>query len=135
MEPIVYKIALILILSLFMPVLAFAFLRTRVRRKQEEYDRALGFLGVGDREGAFAAGAVIDEYPWDSYIVPVIAATLITAFGTTSLLFAADLVQLDGAERNVVLTGLFGDADPDQLDQLRWQSMVVLTMAFLGAYL
>ncbi len=130
-----YKILLILILSSFMPILACSFLRTRVKRKQEEYGRAIAFLGVDDSQGAFATRAVIDEYSWGSYIVPVIAATLVTAFGLVSLFFAADLVALDEVERNVVLTGLFDGADPEQFDRLRWQSMVVLTMAFLGAYL
>jgi hypothetical protein len=130
-----YKILLILILSSFMPVLAYAFLRTRVKHKQKENRRAIGLLGLDDRQGAVVSAAVTDEYPWDSYVVPVIAATLVTAFGMVSLFFAADLVGLRGPEHNVVLTGLFADADLKYLDQLRWQSMVVMTMAFLGAYL
>lgn len=43
-----YKILLILILSSFMPVLAYAFLRTRVKHKQEENRRAIGLLGLDD---------------------------------------------------------------------------------------
>ena len=84
-----YKLVLIAILSLFMVVTAVSFVRGRVNKKQAEYAEIIGFLGVRDDQGQFATRAVIDEYPWRAYVVPVAAATIVTVFGLTSLLFAS----------------------------------------------
>lgn len=127
-----YKLVLITILSSFMGVTAVSFVRGRVYKRQAEYDGIIRFLGVSEARGRFADRAVINEYPWRSYVVPVTAATLVTIFGLISLLFAADLVA-DPGQRSVVLTALFEPGEAK--DELRWQSMVVLTMAFLGAYI
>lgn len=127
-----YKLVLIVMLSSFMAVTAVSFVRGRVMKKQLEYDGIISYLGVSDAQGRFADRAVINEYPWRSYVVPVAAATLVTMFGLISLLFAAELVS-DPAQRSVILTALFETTDAK--DDLRWQSMVVLTMAFLGAYI
>jgi hypothetical protein len=130
-----YKLILIAILSSFMIVTAISFVRSRVRKKQAEYADTLRFLGVRDDQGRFATRAVIDEYPPSAYFLPVTAATLVTMFGLASLLFAAELVELDPRRRNVILSALFVEIDPEPNELQRWQSMVVLTMAFLGAYI
>jgi hypothetical protein len=130
-----YKLVLIAILGSFMVVTAASFVRIRVHRKQAEYTDIIRFLGVRDEQGRFATRAVIDEYPWRAYVVPVAAATLVTVFGLASLLFAAELVELDPRRRNVILSALFVEIDPEPNEWQRWQSMVVLTMAFLGAYI
>ncbi|MGH6917369.1 MAG: hypothetical protein ACREJ0_06650, partial [Geminicoccaceae bacterium] len=90
-----YKLVLIVILGSFMVVTAASFVRSRVHRKQAEYTDIIRFLGIRDEQGRFATRAVIDEYPWQAYVVPVAAATLVTVFGLGSLLFAAELVELD----------------------------------------
>ncbi len=130
-----YKLILIAILSSFMIVTASSFVRSRVQKKQAECADTLRFLGVRDEQGQFATRAVIDEYPARVYVVPVTAATLVTMFGLASLLFAAELVELDPRRRNVILSALFVEIDPEPNALQRWQSMVVLTMAFLGAYI
>lgn len=130
-----YKVILIAMLSSFMVITAHSFLNTRIKKKQEEYARTVGFLGIGDDQAAFAIRAVVDEYDRRSYVVPVASATFVTIFGMFSLLFAADLVGAESVGRNVVLTALFPDTETGRLDGLRWQSMVVLTFAFLGAYI
>jgi hypothetical protein len=130
-----YKLILLAILSSFMVVTAASFVRSRVHRKQAEYTDIIRFLGVRDEQGRFATRAVIDEYPARAYVVPVAAATLVTVFGLASLLFAAELVELDPRRRNVILSALFVEVDPEPNEWQRWQSMVVLTMAFLGAYI
>lgn len=130
-----YKLVLIAILGSFMIVTAASFVRSRVHRKQAEYADIIRFLGVRDDQGRFATRAVIDAYPWQAYVVPVVAATLVTVFGLTSLLFAAELVELDPRRRNVILSALFVETEPEPNEWQRWQSMVVLTMAFLGAYI
>jgi hypothetical protein len=135
-EPgLVYRLVLLVLLSSFMVITAYSFLNTQVRKKQEEYARTIGFLGIGDDQAAFATRAVIDEYDGRSYVVPVATATLVTLFGMFSMLFAADLVDLEATGRNVILTALFPETETGRLDGLRWQSMVVLTLAFLGAYI
>jgi hypothetical protein len=130
-----YKLILIAILSSFMIVTAISFVRSRVQKKQAEYTDTIRFLGVRDDQGRFATRAVIDEYPASAYFLPVTAATLVTMFGLASLLFAAELVELDPRRRNVILSALFVEIDPEPNELQRWQSMVVLTMAFLGAYI
>jgi hypothetical protein len=131
----VYRIVLMVLLSSFMVITAWSFLNTRVKKKQEEYARTLRFLGIGDDQAALATRAVIDEYDGRSYVVPVATATLVTLFGMFSLLFASDLVGLEATDRNVILTALFAETEAGRLSVLRWQSMVVLTLAFLGAYI
>ena len=131
----VYKLVLIVLLTSFMVITAYSFLNTRVKKKQEEYARTIGFLGIGDGQAAFATRAVIDEYDGRSYVVPVATATFVTLFGMVSLLFASDLVAPEASDRNVILTALFLETATGRLDGLRWQSMVVLTLAFLGAYI
>jgi hypothetical protein len=131
----VYKLVLIVLLTSFMVITAYSFLNTRVKKKQEEYARTVGFLGIGDGQAAFATRAVIDEYDGRSYVVPVATATFVTLFGMGSLLFASDLVGPEASDRNVILTALFPETETGRLDGLRWQSMVVLTLAFLGAYI
>jgi hypothetical protein len=130
----VYRIVLMVLLSSFMVITAWSFLNTRVKKKQEEYARTLRFLGIGDDQAALATRAVIDEYDGRSYVVPVATATFVTLFGMFSLLFASDLVGLEATDRNVILTALFAETEAGRLSVLRWQSMVVLTLAFLGAY-
>ena len=131
----VYKLVLIALLSSFMVITAYSFLNTRVRKKQEEYARTIGFLGIGDDQAAFATRAVIDEYDGRSYVVPVATATFVTLFGMFSLLFAPDLVGLEADAPQRGPDGLFPETATGRLDGLRWQSMVVLTLAFLGAYI
>jgi hypothetical protein len=131
----VYKLVLIVLLTSFMVITAYSFLNTRVKKKQEEAARTIGFLGIGDDHAAFATRAVIDEYDGRSYVVPVATATFVTLFGMFSLLFASDLVGPEASDRNVILTALFPETGTGRLDGLRWQSMVVLTLAFLGAYI
>ncbi|HSA79539.1 MAG TPA: hypothetical protein VLE23_01870 [Geminicoccaceae bacterium] len=133
----VYRLVLMVLLSSFMAITAYSFLNTRVKKRQEEYARAMRFLGVGDDQAAFATRAVIDEYDGRSYIVPVATATFVTLFGMFSLLFASDLVGLEATDRNVILTALFAETEQGagRLSLLRWQSMTVLTLAFLGAYI
>ena len=51
-----------------------------------------------------------------------------------------DTATLDGFQaeqkrRNVILSALFVETEPEPNEWQRWQSMVVLTMAFLGAYI
>jgi hypothetical protein len=116
-----YKLVLITILSSFMGVTAIAFVRGRVQKKQAEYDATIRFLGVSDAQGRFADRAVINEYPWRSYIVPVTSATLVTMFGLISLLFAAELVE-DAGRRSVILSALF-EAGQEPGGDLGWQSM------------
>ena len=131
----VYKLVLIVLLTSFMVITAYSFLNTRVKKKHEEAARTVGFLGIGDDQAAFATRAVIDEYDGRSYVVPVATATFVTLFGMVSLLFASDLIGPEASDRNVILTALFPETETGRLDGLRWQSMVVLTLAFLGAYI
>jgi uncharacterized protein with PQ loop repeat len=62
-------------------------------------------------------------------------ATLVCIFGFTALLFGEELVRIRPDKANILLTGPYTEKDNLDIENLRWQSMVVLTMAFIGAFL
>lgn len=128
-----FKILLVLLLSSFMIVTAWSFLRFRIRKKEAEYRTLVRVLGITDDEAEFSSRAISQEYARGDYGLPVAFATAVCLFGFVSLVFGADLVSLaDSGKPNMVLTGMFGDQE--EMQRLRWQSQLVLAMAFVGAF-
>lgn len=127
-----FKIALILVLAAFMPVSAFSYLRNRISKKESELTSFVDLVLL-DREAAgLAKGFVQEEYRPRAYWVPVAAATLIALLGLITLFFGYELIAgMPPEQPNIVLSGVALAAD---LGPLRWQSMVVLAFAFVGAY-
>jgi len=129
-----FKIALILLLSASMIVTAVSFLRFRIKKKQAEYEKLIGVLGISNDEAEFSTRAIGEEYASGDYVLPVTFATIVCLFGFSSLLFGADMVSLNPSKSNMVLTGMLTKSSAE-LQQLRWQSQLVLSMAFLGAFI
>lgn len=129
-----FKIALVLLLSAFMIVTAVSFLRFRIKKKEAEYKKLIRVLGISDNEVDFSARAISEEYASGDYLLPVTFATTVCLFGFSTLLFGADMVSLNPGKSNMILTGMFTKS-PAEMQQLRWQSQLVLSMAFAGAFI
>jgi hypothetical protein len=91
-------------------------------------------FGISDDEVEFSVRAISEEYATGDYLLPVGFVTTICLFGFGSLLFGADLVSANPGKANMVLTGMFTKS-PHEMQQLRWQSQLVLSMAFAGAFI
>jgi hypothetical protein len=91
-------------------------------------------LALADDETRLVTPTVRDEYAaWD-YILPVAFATLVCLFGFVAFLFGVDLVAANPEKANLVLTAARKAAQGTEIAQMRIQSMLVLTLAFIGAF-
>ncbi|MGI9490864.1 MAG: hypothetical protein ACR2QF_00400 [Geminicoccaceae bacterium] len=141
-----YKIAVLLIFGLFICLTAWSYLRHRLNGKTQaraEYIR--------DKLGEGANGSLLSQ-EWAScpkgrdYIVPIASAVLVTVFGAGSCLFANDLLHTafflsEGSEivlpawHSILLTGLYQESSAEALHERRWQSLTIMSLAFLGAFI
>ena len=129
------KSLLIVVLSSFFIVTAVSFLRVRVKKKEEQFTKIIEVLGLADEKARPFTPAVRDEYaPWD-YVLPVTFTTLVGVFGFVAFLFGADLVAINPGKANLVLTATRADATVAEMTHLRTQSMLALTLAFIGAFI
>lgn len=143
---VIYKVFVILILSLFLCLTAWSYLHHQLKGKKRvraDY--------IKDKHGNGIAPKLL-ELDWAGgpdgrdYLVPIGSAVFVTAFGVFSLLFAnellstraffADELAVPNRDWNsVLLTGLFQGEGRDTLHQQRWQSLTVMSLAFLGAFI
>lgn len=129
-----FKVALIACLSGFVVVTAYSFLHFRLRKKELEYAKLLNILGASEQEIKFSSRTVSQEYAIGDYWLPVAFTTFVCILGFHSLLFGADMVSENYGKPNMLLTGMFW-GEPDKMQELRWQSQLVLSLAFAGAFL
>jgi hypothetical protein len=129
-----FKITLIVCLSSFMIVTAYSFLHFRLIKKEIEYCKLLNALGVMDEEIRLSLRAVSQEYALGDYWIPVTFATAVCVLGFYSLLFGADMVSEHYGKPNMLLTGMVMKST-DEMQELRWQSQLVLCLAFTGAFI
>jgi alpha-beta hydrolase superfamily lysophospholipase len=129
-----FKFVLVVILSGFIPVTIAAFLRFRRIKKTDEFSRVVQMLNITDTEADFARDRVAEQYAGNNYVLPVSFAWIFSLLGFFALLFGADLVAQHHGKANFLLTGL-RTGDSEVLQAQRYQSMVVLTLAFCGAFL
>jgi len=137
METLVFvaKSALVLVLSSFTIVTAISFLRVRVQKKEAQFQNIIRVLGLDDDEVRLFTPTVRDEYAARDYVLPVAFATLVALFGFITFLFGADLVAIHAEKPNLVLTAARMDAAGPEMARLRTQSMLVLALAFVGAFI
>ena len=129
-----FKVALLVILSGFIPVTIAAFLLVRRTKKALEFGRVMQVLGITDTEGEFARDRVTEQYATSNYLLPVSFAWIVSMLGLFALLFGVDLVSKHIGKQDFLLTGLLvGDATV--LQPQRYQSMMVLSLGFCGALL
>ncbi|MGH1483587.1 MAG: hypothetical protein ACRBM6_33680 [Geminicoccales bacterium] len=142
---IAYKAGVILILSLFLCLTAWSYLHHQLKGKKRvraDY--------IKDKLGATATHNLLDM-EWASgpqgqdYWVPIGSAVLVTIFGVFSCLFANELLSVhtffDSKSdlplrhwNSILLTGLFQGEEKTALHMQRWQSLTVMSLAFLGAF-
>ncbi|WP_292988918.1 hypothetical protein [Nitrosomonas sp.] len=131
---VLFKAFLVVLLSSFMILTAVSFIQFRVKKRESDYQRIIKILGIESEDAQFATRAVSEEYAYRDYYLPVFFATLTSMFGFIALLFGQELVSMNAGKPNLVLTGVIINGDPDSIQQLRWQNMLVLSMACMGAF-
>jgi hypothetical protein len=129
-----FKVCLLVSLGSFIPVTIAAFLIVRRTKRKAEFDRIIQILDVTTTEGDFARDRVAEQYAGNNYVLPVSFAWIISVIGFFALLYGADLVSEHVGKRNFLLTGLL-TGPPEVLQNQRYQSMLMLCMAFVGAFL
>lgn len=129
-----FKSLLVLFISSFIPVTIFSFLLVRRTKKEAEFTRVVQVLGIASDDAEFARDRVTEQYAGSNYRLPVLFAWLMSILGLVSLLFGVDLVETHLNKPNFLLTGNASFAD-NNLQPLRLQSMMVMSLAFLGAFL
>lgn len=118
------KVILVLIIGGFMPASAITFLTVTKRKKQKDFQKALNEMDIKSPR------TVEDTYSAGKFFLPVTFATLICLLAITYFTFANDFAK--GMKDSLFLTGaFFGDGN----QQLIYQSLAVLSMAFLGGFL
>ena len=132
--PDIFKGLLVVFLSGFMPVTAVSFLVVRRSKKAAEFARVVDLLGIAVDHAEFARNRVAEQYASSDFRLPVLFAWLVSALGLFSLLFGADLVSKHSGKVNFLLTGIAHLSD-NEMQTLRVDSMVVMTLAFLGAFI
>ena len=132
------KSVLVLVLSSFMIATAVSFLRVRLEKKEAQFKNIIRVLGIPEDEARLITPAVRDEYSARDYLLPVGFATLVCLSGFIAYIFGADLVSIHPSKPDLVLSGaaVRDDAVPDgTLYYLRMRSMLVISLAFIGAFI
>lgn len=118
------KILIIIIIGGFMPLTAMTFLKVMVGNKEVEYKKALDDMNIN------SSRKVEDTYSASKFFLPVAFATTICLLAITYFTFAEQFAS--GINDNLLLTGaFFGEGNKE----LIYQSIAVLSMAFLGGFL
>ncbi len=118
------RILIILIISGFMPFTAVSFLTVMLKRKKKEFRKALTEMDIS------TSRSVEDTYSVSRFFLPVVFVTLICIVAISFFIYSHDLSA--DMKDNLLLTGaFFGEGRSD----LMYQSMAVLSMAFLGGFL
>ena len=128
------KSALVLFLSLFMIATAASFLRVRLGKKEAQFKNIIQILGIPENEARLFTPAVRDEYAPRDYVLPVAFATLVCLSGFIAFIFGADLVNPNPTKPDLVLTGA-ENMSPEAMKSLRMRSMLVISLAFIGAFI
>ena len=121
---VVSKIIIVIIIGGFMPLTAMTFLRVMVSNKKVEFKKALNEMNLQ------SSRRVEDSYSASKYFLPVTFATTVCLLAISYFTFAEEFVS--GTTDNLLLTGaFFGEGNKP----LIYQSLAVLSMAFLGGFL
>lgn len=115
---------IVLIIGGFMPLTAISFLSIMLKKKKREYEKALAEMNIS------SARKVEHTYSTGKFFLPVLFVTLICGLAISAIVFtnhfAADIND------NILLTGAFYGQGKTGL---AYQSLAVITMAFLGGFL
>ncbi len=121
---IVSKIIIIIIIGGFMPLTAMTFLKVMVSNKKVEFKKALDEMKLS------SSRKVEDSFSASKFFLPVAFATTVCLLAISYFTFAEQFIA--GTNDNLLLTGaFFGESNKP----LIYQSLAVLSMAFLGGFL
>ena len=129
------KYVLVTLLSSFMCITAVSFFKVRLKKRELEFQNIVESLGLQGRRSGLAPLTMTDEYFPADYWLPVGFATLICACGFTHVFFGADLVATNYGKQNLLLTGFRVVENKQMMQAFRWQNMVVIGLAFIGAFI
>jgi len=118
------KISIIFIIGSFMPLAAMTYFKVMLKKKVKEYNKTLAELGINSEK------RVEDFYTPSKYILSVSFVTILCLVAITAFSFAD--VYVGEIKDSLLLTGAFFG---NQNSALINQSLSVLNMAFLGAFL
>ncbi len=118
------KISIIILIGSFMPLAAMTYFKVMLKKKSAEYNKTLAELGIGTDK------RVESFYTPSKYILPVGFVTLL-CFTAISAFSYADSYAGD-IKDSLLLTGTFFGSEKTGLI---YQSLAVMNMAFLGAFL
>lgn len=142
----VYKTGAILIFVLFLGLTAWSYLHHQLRgQKRLRADYIRGKLGrTADLD--LLLMDLADGPRGQDYWVPVGSAMFVAIFGAASCLFANEILSIqtffsDNPKlpprhwHSILLTGFYQGEDQKELHLVRWQSLTVMSLAFLGAFI
>ena len=130
--PIIIKILLIALLTLFLPLTAFSFYRFQLQKKEEEYTPIIKALKFDDSEAAASLLGLRNEYSAIDYALPVAFAAVLCALETTALFLGSELKIAEAA--SILLSGIYLGAKGTGYASYQQQSLLALTMGFIGGY-
>lgn len=122
------------VLASFVPATAISFLKYRLPRKTEEYEKILTVLGFRDDRGPAYLPNVDNEYRARDYVLPVTFATLVTVLGAMTLILGPQLAEIDDV--NLILDGpAIAARYSGQPGLTKLFGMLVIGLAFAGSYI
>ncbi len=124
----------VVVLASFVPLTAISFLKYRLPRKAEEYDKILTALGFRDDEGPAYLPNVDNEYRAFDYVLPVAFATLVAALGAMTLILGPRLAGIEDV--SLILDGpAIAASHSEQPHLTKLFGMLVIGLAFAGSYI
>ncbi len=118
------KISIIFIIGSFMPLAVMTYFKVMLKKKAKEYNKTLAELGIDSEK------SVEDFYSPSKYILPVGFVTVLCIVAITAYSFA-DVYAAEIGDSLLLTGAFFGDGKTGLINQ----SLSVMNMAFLGAFL
>ncbi len=128
------RLALVLLLSAFMPLTAVSYFRFRLGRKRARYQRTLELLDLGGDDSRQLELLPSESFHPRSFLLPVVFVTVLSALGFTHLFFGNEILGTGGSA-NLLLGGtaaLDGLDDGSRAERL---SLLVVVIAFTTSFL
>ncbi|MDJ0865284.1 MAG: hypothetical protein QNK03_04180 [Myxococcota bacterium] len=134
------KVCGVALFTLFIPITAVSFFRFRLKKKEEDFDRILAALGLAGDPKRVLLPSVGSEYSPRAYLLPVAFASILYLVCSVLLMFGGNLfAAAESSSESNLIPLLSGMRFLDQIDAagmaVQKQSLVVITFAFLGAFI
>ena len=121
------KLIMVLLITMFMPLTAFSFLKIMMKKKERDFKKAMTEMGIP------SSRKVGDVYNAGRYFLPVMFASLVCLIGGLYFIFSGEFIDNIGS--SLVLEGPFyGDTEGGNREMIA-QSLSVLGWAFMGGFL